>query len=209
MTKSELAKMLGVSPSMVSRLAKRGMPVDSLERALRWRKRHLEPGRMKGQRYDPNEAPPKPAPVVSAPIPVIDPEAPFRWTFEAGLRDVLAITAADAWALLALPVDAQPEAVTEHVRRILWAVSDEHWPPLPVGLWVRLLDHCLADYSAVRTWPEMRDAMTLDELAQVHRQTPGIHTGSVDSVRNCLVDAVLQPLEDGDSALPGLSELVA
>ncbi len=35
---------------MVSKLAKRGMPTDSLERALRWRRRNLEPGRVKGQR---------------------------------------------------------------------------------------------------------------------------------------------------------------
>jgi len=209
MTKSELAELLGISASMVSRLSKRGMPTDSLERAQRWRKRHLEPGRVKGQRYDPGKATAKPAPAVSTPTPVADPDAPFRWTAEAGLRDVLAIVGADAWALLALPVEAQSAAVVEHVRRILWAVNDPHWPALPVGLWVRLLDHCLADESAVRTWPEMRDAMTLDEVAQLHRQTPGIHPGNVDSVRNCLADALLQPLEDGDSALPGLSELVA
>ena len=52
MTKTELAKQLGISASMVSRLARRGMPTDSLERAQRWRRRHLEPGRMKGVRFD-------------------------------------------------------------------------------------------------------------------------------------------------------------
>jgi hypothetical protein len=50
MTKTELAAALGVSASMVSRLAKRGMPVDTVERAQRWRRRHLEPGRVKGVR---------------------------------------------------------------------------------------------------------------------------------------------------------------
>ena len=53
MLKKELARLLGVSESMVSRHAKQGMPIDSLERAQRWRRRHLEPGRIKGQRYDP------------------------------------------------------------------------------------------------------------------------------------------------------------
>lgn len=53
MTKKELAELLGISGAMVSRLAKRGMPVDSVERAKRWRRRHLEPGRLKGTRHDP------------------------------------------------------------------------------------------------------------------------------------------------------------
>lgn len=48
MTKKELAALLGISGAMVTRLAKRGMPTDSLERAQRWRKRHLEPSRVKG-----------------------------------------------------------------------------------------------------------------------------------------------------------------
>ncbi len=52
MLKKDLAQLLGVSESMVSRHAKQGMPTDSAERAKRWRKRHLEPGRVKGSRYD-------------------------------------------------------------------------------------------------------------------------------------------------------------
>ncbi len=65
MQQKELAKLLGISPAMVSRLAKRGMPIDCPERAQRWRKRHLEPGRVKGARFDPAQATkptaPKPA----------------------------------------------------------------------------------------------------------------------------------------------------
>ena len=57
MQQKELADLLGVSPAMVSRHAKRGMPTDTLERAQRWRKRHLEPGRVKGNRYTPNHDP--------------------------------------------------------------------------------------------------------------------------------------------------------
>ena len=53
MTQKELAQALGISAGMVSRLAKRGMPTDDLERAKRWRKRHLEPGRVKGVKRDP------------------------------------------------------------------------------------------------------------------------------------------------------------
>ncbi len=55
MTRTELAALLGVSPSMVSRLAKRGMPTDDVERARRWRRRHLEPARVKGVRADTRE----------------------------------------------------------------------------------------------------------------------------------------------------------
>lgn len=47
MNQSELAELLGISPAMVTKLKNRGMPTDSLERAQRWRKRHLEPGRIK------------------------------------------------------------------------------------------------------------------------------------------------------------------
>lgn len=52
MLKKELAEALGISAAMVSKLAKRGMPTDSVERAQRWRRRHLEPGRVKGVRYE-------------------------------------------------------------------------------------------------------------------------------------------------------------
>lgn len=54
MLKKELAKLLDISPAMVTKLEKRGMPTDTLERAQRWRKRHLEPGRIKGVRFDPS-----------------------------------------------------------------------------------------------------------------------------------------------------------
>lgn len=50
MQQKDLARLLGVSPAMVSKLAKRGMPTDSLERAQRWRRRHLELARAKDSR---------------------------------------------------------------------------------------------------------------------------------------------------------------
>ena len=61
MQQKELATLLNISPAMVSRLAKRGMPTDTLERAERWRRRHLEPGRVKGARLDQPDGP-KPTP---------------------------------------------------------------------------------------------------------------------------------------------------
>lgn len=56
MLKRELAQALGISPAMVTKLVKRGMPADSLERAQRWRRRHLEPSRVKGVRFEPKRA---------------------------------------------------------------------------------------------------------------------------------------------------------
>lgn len=46
----DLAAGLGISPAMVSKLKRRGMPVDSVEAAEKWRKRHLLSTRTKGVR---------------------------------------------------------------------------------------------------------------------------------------------------------------
>lgn len=51
-TRAELAEALGVSRATVSKDEKRGMPVDDVTRARRWRKKHLQTGRMKGVRRD-------------------------------------------------------------------------------------------------------------------------------------------------------------
>lgn len=56
MLKKELAEALGISPAAVTKLSKRGMPTDTLERAQRWRRRHLEPSRVKGVRFEPRKA---------------------------------------------------------------------------------------------------------------------------------------------------------
>lgn len=58
MTGKELAAGLGISQGMVSRLIAKGMPDDSIERARRWRNRHLQRGRMKGIRADTRVATP-------------------------------------------------------------------------------------------------------------------------------------------------------
>jgi hypothetical protein len=48
----EMAEALGLSETMVSKLRRRGMPMDTVERARRWRRRHLEAPRTKGMRAD-------------------------------------------------------------------------------------------------------------------------------------------------------------
>ena len=67
MQQKELATLLDISPTMVSRLAKRGMPTDTLERAERWRKRHLEPGRVKGSRAGTTKTTPRPPSQAASP----------------------------------------------------------------------------------------------------------------------------------------------
>lgn len=52
-----MADGLGISEAMVSKLRKRGMPMGDVEKAKRWRNRHLEPARMKGTRFDAKAAP--------------------------------------------------------------------------------------------------------------------------------------------------------
>lgn len=52
MNRKELALELGISGAMVTKLAKRGMPTEDLEKARRWRKRNLQTLRTKGVRID-------------------------------------------------------------------------------------------------------------------------------------------------------------
>ena len=80
MQQNELATLLGISPAMVSRLKKQGMPIANLDRAQRWRKRHLEPSRIKGSRFDPMQI---------AKPPKITPSIPAQ-SASAGLADSLA-----------------------------------------------------------------------------------------------------------------------
>ena len=48
----QMAAALGLAESMVSRLRQRGMPMDTLENAVRWRGLNLDPARTKGMRMD-------------------------------------------------------------------------------------------------------------------------------------------------------------
>lgn len=57
---NELAEALGISASMLSRLKKRGMPVDSLAAARAWRALHLKPELTKENRYTPFKEAPSP-----------------------------------------------------------------------------------------------------------------------------------------------------
>jgi phage terminase Nu1 subunit (DNA packaging protein) len=55
---TDLALALGITPQMVSKLRRRGMPTSSVEAAQKWRRRHLEAARVKDQRVGIIAAPP-------------------------------------------------------------------------------------------------------------------------------------------------------
>jgi hypothetical protein len=164
MTQKELAQALGITPGMVSRLAKRGMPVDSVERAQRWRKRHLEPSRIKGNRFDTSTIPtPKNKPTIGAPLDT----QPHRLQLLSGAMD----------AALA----QQPPALvdTEPLRNVLraWPLS-EPVPPMSVRVWLALVGHCIADTpkALAQSWPMQSQLMThvqFDELVRPVAQRCG------------------------------------
>lgn len=168
MLMKDLAEQLGISGSMVSRLAKRGMPTDSLERAQRWRKRHLEPGRVKGQRFEPGTGgASKPATRVAAPACAdhLDTLADDR---EAA-RLLQAVEGAgkllDA-ALFGIGKGGQ-HAETDRYRALLRLLPESRSPRLPVRVWVSLLDHLLYEENALRTLPHQAALLTIEEAADI------------------------------------------
>ena len=173
MTKKELAALLGISGAMVSRLAKRGMPVDDVERAKRWRRRHLEPGRVKGARYDPSSVATPPTTAVPAPGAVHVGED--TRTARALFAELLEITATDTHAAVTNAPDGSPLAMVEHLRHLLRAVPAPMWPRLTAATWVALLDHMLADGSPLRSQHGNSDRMTLDEFSDCGALWPGVY----------------------------------
>lgn len=148
MLKKELAELIGVSPSMISRLAKRGMPTDSLERALRWRKRHLEPGRTVGNRFDPSKPQPQgqepKAPPIhhSDPVPVEGLSAPAVRVVPVDLgerlRDLARVAELLEWRIMA----GQSEFVgvlVERLRSMLRGIPAAACPALPLCVWRELV----------------------------------------------------------------------
>lgn len=156
MLKKDLAEQLGISPAMVSRLSKRGMPTDTLERAQRWRKRHLEPGRVKGSRFDPNAQASERAPVIDLVV--------TNW--ESQMASPLAL-AADVelgarFAGIALNGnDAQAAAdMVAEVRELVRKLPLSARPKMPLCVWVALTDWLLSDTAPARRHPDQN--MVLD-----------------------------------------------
>ncbi len=162
MQQKELADLLGVSPAMVSRHAKRGMPTDSLERAQRWRKRHLEPGRVKGNRYTPNH---DPAP---APAPATDHLPSLPELLPCVLPAVLDVEIEAAGDLIdaALARGNQYGAAirTWQLRGLLRQATGDASPRLSLRVWLALLWYWLAEDAEIRHAPNMGELLTPGEF---------------------------------------------
>lgn len=159
MKQYELAAQLGITPAMVSKLAKRGMPTDSVERASRWRKRHLEPGRVKGSKYG-TEAMPETTtarPQPSAAVPSL----------------LEAVAALDA-ALTAEQGDPLLEGLVMGVRERLRAVPDAMVPALPLRVWSCLVDWVLADDDPVHMDADQGRALKPLEFAALMQPDPAL-----------------------------------
>ena len=150
MQQKELATLLGVSPAMVSRHAKQGMPTDTLERAEKWRRRHLEPGRVKGTRYDPSRTT-EPLPPKSA--------SPARL--------VPNVSAADMESLGEL-IDAAlirnnhygAAIRTCQLRGQLRQAPDDASPRLSLRVWLALVGYMLHEDAEVRNAPDLGALLT-------------------------------------------------
>ena len=164
MLKKELAALLNISPAMVSRLAKRGMPTDNLERAQRWRKRHLEPGRVKGSRYDPNVTdtgqtlPPGTAGAGGA----------------ASLARAERHASATGEALAGGDV-IEAAAMLDKMRALLRRLPGDARPRMPLLVWLALVDWVLIDDAHVRQAPDQ--AAVLDSAEFCARVRPDTSPG--------------------------------
>ena len=147
MQQKELAAALGISPAMVSKLKKMSMPTDTVEKAQRWRKRHLEPGRIKGSRFDPTQATTPTAPKPAAPdkaaaavpgVSVADFEAAVADVEAAGAElDNALATGDEAWA------DVMLQQVRDSLRTMGLEAdpNDEAEPRLSLRVWMALFTY--------------------------------------------------------------------
>ena len=206
MKQYELAQQLGITPGMVSRLVKKGMPTDSLERAQRWRKRHLEPGRIKGARFVLNAKPAvKPAPAHAPQDPdlqileddwddaellrlhgmvdELDQETAFRVLDR--LDEAIARHGRELGRLLDAGRPVEPERV-KYMRALLRAfyATDPNAPVLPLSLWLLLVDHALAMASPLRSMDVRGMVCNPGQFGQLVRPESGLHIGWLNDARD-------------------------
>lgn len=152
MTQKELAALLGISGAAVSKLVKRGMPTDSLERAKRWRKRHLEPGRIKGGKFDPNA-----------------PHLVAAATAEAERLASLVLLSLDGMGSA-----SDGERILAPLRTALRAVGHEGGGPvMPSSVWVELLRYAASD-TLLRLIASAGDAHTSASIGALTPVAPAV-----------------------------------
>lgn len=168
MLKKELAVALGISGAMVTKLAKRGMPTDTVERAKRWRRRHLQPGMVKGFRAGTVAQPDTPVVRVSTPSIPQPPAWPANWAGitapdEVGVPMVEAVGLACGQMLRgSCPVNQTGYAVAflrDLMRRL--HPDDDMMVRLPLCVWIALADHGLHQAAEVRQAPDLEQQTVL------------------------------------------------
>lgn len=164
MQQKELASLLDISPAMVSRLAKRGMPTDTLERAEKWRRRHLEPGRVKGSRIDTVKLGPcKPANLAITTQGKNHPGNLLQDRINAAaLSGAVSLATVELWSNATRHAQASGaatlgEMVTE-LRALLRRLQIDDAPRMALGVWLALTDYSMHSES------ELRQATDLDTL---------------------------------------------
>lgn len=142
---------------MVSRHVKRGMPTDTLERAEKWRRRHLEPGRVKGARAD-TITPRQPSPPAQAkPAPV-------------ALGATVAAFEAVGDLIDGALNRGNQDAAASRVRqfRLMLRQSQNHAADESICLtaraWVALLGYMLHDEAGIRHAPNQGAYLTAGEI---------------------------------------------
>ncbi|MDP1637605.1 MAG: hypothetical protein Q8L62_05930 [Candidatus Nitrotoga sp.] len=149
MQQKELAALLGVSPAIVSRHVKKGMPTDTLERAKKWRKRHLEPSRIKGTRFTPNPTSDPHASKTSQPS-----VAPC-----VSMADLEALGDLIDGALIRGNQDMAAIRITQ-LRGLLRQSQDDVRLRLSLRVWLALVDYMLHEEAEVRSAPDVEALLT-------------------------------------------------
>lgn len=145
MQQQELATLLGVSAGMVSRHVKKGMPTDTLERAEKWRRRHLEPGRVKGVRYEPKRIA---KPTLSKPV------SPARAVPGVTVADVEVLADLTDAALTRGNQDVA-ETTVKQLRGLLKQIPDDASPRFTLRVWLALVIYLLHEEAEIRHAPDL------------------------------------------------------
>jgi hypothetical protein len=185
MQQKELAKLLDISPSMVSRLVGKGMPTDTLDRAKKWRKRHLEPGRIKGSRYDPKHDQAAAAVATVPSAPAAKPETSV---------DVLEAVALELNAALIYGDKDEASECLQHFFSLFQRSISEEYPcragmlviprqsRFPLRVWIAVFHYYEYEhvFQTLRDDPSMDQIFTFDEFGEQECRSEFISEPSIN-----------------------------
>lgn len=171
MLKKDLATALGISAAMVSKLAKRGMPTDTLERAERWRRRHLEPGRVKGVRY---------GTVSAIPFSAVTRQRPGAQIRGLGAQDAdrVPLATVELWSSAVRHTQSSGSDITEmliELRALLQRLQPGENPRMALGVWLALSDYAMSQEAELRQATDHETLLDANGFAA--RVTPHIANG--------------------------------